>query len=87
MRDQVVRIMSSVFGVESAEIAGGVVFGRFEKWDSLRHMALVLALEEEFGVVFSDEEIPDMMSLDLVVEILENKSALIHRATPDQQPD
>ena len=43
------------------------------KWDSLRHMNLVLALEEEFGVQFSDEEIVEMVSVQLIIEILKVK--------------
>lgn len=75
MHDQIVELMASVFGVESTEISGGVVLGQFEKWDSLRHMSLVVALEEEFNVTFTDEEITDMLSLDLIVEILVSKGA------------
>lgn len=74
MRDQIVDLMASVFGVDRTEIEGGVIFGKFAKWDSLRHMTLVVALEEELNVMFSEEEITDMLSLDLIVEILEGKS-------------
>ena len=28
-----------------------------EQWDSLKHMHLVMALEEEFGVEFDDDEV------------------------------
>jgi acyl carrier protein len=28
-----------------------------EQWDSLRHLNLVLALEEEFGISIPDEEV------------------------------
>lgn len=73
MRDQVVSLMASVFGVDRSEISVGVVYGKFSKWDSLRHMTLVVALEEEFDVTFDDEEISDMLSLDLVVDILTAK--------------
>ncbi len=74
MRDQIIELMSSVFGVDRSEIAAGVVFGKFVQWDSLRHMTLVVALEEEFNVTFTDEEITDMLSLDLIVETLESKN-------------
>lgn len=73
MREQIIELMASVFGVDSAEIAVGVVFGKFAKWDSLRHMNLIVALEEEFEITFDEEEISDMLSLDLIIETLENK--------------
>jgi len=31
-----------------------------EKWDSLQHLNLVLVLEEEFNISFSDQEIKEI---------------------------
>jgi len=42
-------------------------------WDSLKHMNLILALEEEFAVAFSDDEVTEMLSLRRIVEILSKK--------------
>jgi acyl carrier protein len=33
------------------------------RWDSLNHMKLILALEEEFGISFSEEQIAGTTSL------------------------
>ena len=44
-----------------------------KNWDSLKHMNLILAIEEEFAIAFSDEEIVDMLSIRRIVEILEEK--------------
>ncbi len=44
-----------------------------EAWDSLRHMNLVLALEEAFGVQFTEEEIVEMLNVQLIVDILKDK--------------
>jgi acyl carrier protein len=42
-------------------------------WDSLKHMNLILALEEEFAVAFSDDEVVEMLSVKSIVEILSKK--------------
>jgi acyl carrier protein len=73
MREEVIELMASVFSVGKAEIDGGVVFGKYPKWDSLKHMNLIVALEQEFNVTFDDEEVTDMLSLDLIIEIIETK--------------
>jgi acyl carrier protein len=39
-----------------------------ESWDSLKHMNLVLALEEEFGIRLNDERIMKMVSVGAIVE-------------------
>jgi acyl carrier protein len=31
-------------------------------WDSLHHMSLLLALEQEFGVTFPDGDLPELVS-------------------------
>jgi acyl carrier protein len=36
-------------------------------WDSLAHMNLVLALEEELGVEFTDVQIVDMLNAELIM--------------------
>ena len=33
-----------------------------EQWDSLRHMNLVLSIEDEFGITIPDEEAADITS-------------------------
>lgn len=36
-------------------------------WDSLKHMNLVLALEQTFGVTFSEEQIAEMLNVGIIV--------------------
>jgi len=45
-----------------------------DNWDSLKHMNLVLALEEEFEVQFESEEIMEMLNVGLIFEILKEKT-------------
>lgn len=40
-------------------------------WDSLRHMQIIFAVEEKFGVQFTEEEIPVMDSLARFADYLE----------------
>ena len=42
-------------------------------WDSLQHLNMVLALEQEFGVQFTPEEIEQMLSLELVADLVNEK--------------
>ena len=43
-----------------------------ESWDSLRHMNLVLAIEDEFGVSLPDEEAANATSYPLLVLVLQD---------------
>jgi acyl carrier protein len=42
-------------------------------WDSLQHLNLVLALEQEFGLQFTPEEIEQLLSVELIEALLDEK--------------
>ncbi len=44
-----------------------------EIWDSLQHLNMVLALEQEFNLQFTPEEIEQMLSLELMTLLVEEK--------------
>ena len=41
-----------------------------EQWDSEKHVALVVALEDRFGCMFEAEEVPELTSLERMEEII-----------------
>jgi acyl carrier protein len=46
-----------------------------EGWDSLAHMNLLVAIEQEFGVSFTLAELEGMKSVGDMVDLIEKKSA------------
>ena len=75
MEARVRQVMAAVFGIDAAEIGPDAAPGTIEAWDSLRHMSLVIALEEEFGVRFTDADIEQMLSLPLICLTLRERTA------------
>jgi acyl carrier protein len=49
-------------------------------WDSMHHLNLVLALEQEFGVQFSPEEIEQLLSVELIVALVAEKMPIVENA-------
>ena len=45
-----------------------------ERWDSLSHLALMLKLEEEFSVEFSQKEIVMMTNISEIVRVIKSKT-------------
>ncbi len=39
-----------------------------EEWDSLKHMNLIMAIEEEFNIQFGEGQIVEMLSVGLIIE-------------------
>lgn len=44
-------------------------------WDSLVHVNIVLAVEQQFDVQFQPEEILEMLSIELIAMLIEEKQA------------
>lgn len=74
MENRVIAIMSNVFDMDASEINENASPDNIDKWDSLKHINLIVALEEEFGIEFDNDEIADMLNYKLIVEIVKNKS-------------
>ena len=70
MRERVYKIISQVFNVPIENINDESSSDDVETWDSLKHMNMVLALEEEFNVQFGEEQVLEMLNVGLIIEIL-----------------
>lgn len=74
MEDRIKNVMAAVLDISSEEINDDSSPDTIESWDSLKHMNLVVALEEEFGIQFTDEEIVEIVSYTLIKVILSQKT-------------
>ena len=64
-------IASAVLEVRVDELNENSSQDTTANWDSLNHMKLIVALEEEYGVQFTDDEILNMQSLKVIKSVLE----------------
>ena len=70
MNDRVFKVISQVLNVPLNQIDRESSPDNIDGWDSLKQMNLVLALEEEFGVQFTEEQIVEMLNVALIIEVL-----------------
>jgi acyl carrier protein len=66
MDERIRGVMAAIFGVPAASIPDDASPDNVANWDSVRHMSLILALEEEFGVRFDEEQIAELIRFDLI---------------------
>ena len=66
------QVMATLLNVEAATIGPDSSMDSIESWDSLRHMNLVLALEEEFKVSIPDDDAGSITSYKLIKLVLED---------------
>uniref|UniRef100_UPI004049EC3A acyl carrier protein n=1 Tax=Flavobacterium sp. TaxID=239 RepID=UPI004049EC3A len=60
------QVMSAVFEIPVESITDYASSDNIENWDSLRHLNLILALEEEFGVSIPDDEVGNLVNYKLI---------------------
>jgi acyl carrier protein len=68
VREKVVLAASRVLGVSIGDLSGDASSETIEAWDSLKHMGLMLALEQEFGIRFTDDQIVENLSIEQIVD-------------------
>lgn len=71
--ERVQAIASDIFGVPAGKITADSSPESIEKWDSMQHLNLVLAIEEKFGVQLAPEEIEEMRSIGVAAAVVEKK--------------
>ena len=73
LKKKVIEVISLIMDVNSEELNQNSTVDTISSWDSLNHMNLIIALEDEFGIKFSDEEIFSIDSISTILKILELK--------------
>jgi acyl carrier protein len=68
MRDDLKQVLLDVLEVNS--ITENDSSRTIPTWDSVRHLRLILALEERFGVTLDADEIPSLNSVRAIVAVL-----------------
>lgn len=65
----VLRVLAQAVGVDEDKVPTDAAIGVWEPWDSLAHMRIVLALEEELGKSLPLVEIVELTTLQQVSDL------------------
>lgn len=68
IKTKVRAILARTLKVDSAVISDHSSQVDLSEWDSVRHMNVVLATENEFEIQFDDAELPNLTTLALLVD-------------------
>lgn len=66
-------IFKEVFSVEEGSLNSDFVNTDVEQWDSIHHLSLTAAVEEQFEILLDPEDVIEMVSYDKCKEILSGK--------------
>jgi len=73
--DALKQVMATMLNVDTSVINEDSSMDNIPSWDSLRHMNLVLALEEEFKVTIPDVDAVNITSYKLIKLVLTDLGA------------
>lgn len=60
------RVMAAVFPVDVVDLKDTDSTATIAEWDSVGHLQLMMALEAEFGIAFSPDEMAELTSLGAI---------------------
>lgn len=67
--EKLAKVFADTFGISEAETKG-LQYQGIEQWDSVGHMTLVAAIEDDFDIQLDTDDIIDMSSFEKAQEIL-----------------
>jgi acyl carrier protein len=73
MEERVKQIMADIFDINPRKINKSTSMNNVDTWDSLKHINLILELEQEFKISLDTKEIESMLSFDDILKTLKMK--------------
>ena len=67
------EIFRDVFDDTTIEVNANTTSSDIEDWDSLEHINLIVAIENEFGMKFNMNEVTTMKNVGEMVEIIKTR--------------
>ena len=73
MENKIKKLMAKVFEIEISKISPKTTPRTIANWDSLRHLMLIVDLEKEFQVNFTDDELVRLADFKSICQIVTKK--------------
>lgn len=73
VKEKIFTTMASTLGVDRSQLNESTSMDNLEVWDSIKHMNLVISLEETFQIEFTDQEIVELLNFKLIHSVISSK--------------
>lgn len=74
MNAKLTELVSELFDLDPSSINDALTPEDVDQWDSLNHLRLVTAVEQEFGIKLSTSDIESITSLGVLHALIEQSS-------------
>jgi len=73
MENRIKTVIADILMVDIEKVDDNASPETIEEWDSLKQMNIIIALEEEFNILLSDDEVVEMLNIKLIHNIIKDK--------------
>jgi acyl carrier protein len=74
MKQKLIEILADVLDLEADQIDDDLSAETAKSWDSLNHLRLITAVEQDFGIALTMEEIEGATSLMRLLSVIEART-------------
>ena len=76
VQEKVIQVLINIFQVSPDKISTETTSDNVENWDSMNHINMILALEQEFGIRYDEEQVVSMLSVEEIIDATEEMLGL-----------
>jgi acyl carrier protein len=73
--DRLKGVVGAMLDIDPASVGPDTSTDTVDQWDSVRHMNLIIALEDAFGITIPDEEVASLTSYPIIRLVVEEQLA------------
>ena len=66
IHEKILNVVADIFEVPINQINNELSLNSIKQWDSVNHLKLMIALEEEFEIQFTKDDIESMVNLSII---------------------
>ena len=70
MDEEIKELVAEVFNIDEADVIPGLSQETLDNWDSLNHLKLVTAIEQEFKINLSMDEIDEIINVEKLIAVI-----------------
>lgn len=75
LKERLNEIFLDIFNDDTIKICDEMTADKIAGWDSLKHITLVVAIEDEFGFKFSASEIGELENIGEILDLIEKRAS------------
>lgn len=72
MDDEIKELFAEIFNINEDKVTAELSQDMLDNWDSMNHLKLVTAVEEEFDINLTMEQIDEITNFEILVTVIKS---------------